>query len=108
LATYEIDDDILNSDAAAGYFERADKRALMGLRATCEILGLPLPEYALRRKPGRTPAGDVRNAYAVDHPVPRPMTLAPRKEDASPEHRATVQAANAARLSRPAQSALSL
>lgn len=108
MATYEIDDEILNSDAAAGYFERADKRALMGLRATCEILGLPLPDYALRRKPGRTPAGDVRNAYAVDHPVPRPMTLAPRKEDASPEHRAAVQAANAARLSRPAEIGLSL
>ncbi|AYJ87287.1 hypothetical protein D3Y57_16785 [Sphingomonas paeninsulae] len=102
MAIYEIDDEVLNSEAAAGYFERADKRALMGLRATCEILGLPLPDYALRRKPGRTPAGDVMRAYAVDHPVPRPLTLAPRKEDAIPERIAAVRAANAARLNRAA------
>jgi hypothetical protein len=93
MAIHTIDDDILNSDAAADYFTRADYRVMMGFRATLELLNLPVPVYAIRKKPGRTPARDVAAAYAADHPTPRPMTLAPRKPNASPERIASLVAA---------------
>ena len=84
MATFTVTDTILNSEAAQGYFARADKRAMMGLRATCEILGIPVPEYARRQKPGRTPAGDVMRAFAADNPPPRRTALAPRKPNFVP------------------------
>ena len=84
MTIYTVTDDVLNSDQAAAYFMRADHRAMMGLRATLEILGIPVPTYAVRRKPGRTPAKDVMDAFQSDNPAPRPMTLAPRKSNAIP------------------------
>jgi hypothetical protein len=100
LATFTITDDVLNSASSAEYFETADRRTLIGLRYTLEILGIPLPQYALRRPPGRTPARDVMRAFATDYPLLSPTTLAPRKEDATPDRIAAVRAANATRLSR--------
>jgi hypothetical protein len=73
LTTYTVTDDIIKGEAAEAYFLKTDARALMGLRATLEILGIPCPDYAVRRKPGRTPAGDVLIAYHADYPAPRPM-----------------------------------
>jgi hypothetical protein len=84
MATYTVSDDALTSAQAEAYFSRADHRALMGLRATVEILGIPVPDYAVRRKPGRTPAKDVMKAYRADNPAPRSHTLAPRKPNADP------------------------
>jgi hypothetical protein len=84
MATYTVSDDALTSAQAEAYFSRADHRALMGLRATVEILGIPVPDYAVRRKPGRTPAKDVMRAYRADNPAPRSHTLAPRKPNADP------------------------
>lgn len=84
MAIYTVTDDVLNSDKAEEYFTRADHRIMTGLRATLEILGIPVPTYAIRRKPGRTPAKDVAAAYAADCPAPRNMTLPERKPNASP------------------------
>ena len=84
MATYTVTDDVLNSEQAQGYFARAHPRALMGLRATLEILGIPVPTYAIRRKPGRTPAKDVMDAIRADMPTQFSTALAPRKPNASP------------------------
>lgn len=100
MAIYTVTDDVLNSEQAQGYFERADHRAMMGLRAALEILGIPVPTYAIRRKPGRTPAKDVMDAFRADSPAPLNTTLAPRKPNASPAQVAAAQADNSARLAR--------
>jgi hypothetical protein len=86
MGTYTVSDDALTSAQAEAYFSRADHRALMGLRATVEILGIPVPDYAVRRKPGRTPAKDVMRAYRADNPAARSHTLAPRKPNAPRAH----------------------
>ena len=85
-----VDCRALHSPAAEQYFTRHDRRYMIGLRATLELLGLPLPDYATRRKPGATPARRVMEAFRADHPTGIPTTLAPRKPNASP---ATVAAA---------------
>ena len=79
-----IDYEVIHSPEAEAYFNRADRRVTIGLRAALELLGIPVPQYAVRRKPGRTPARDVLAAYAVDHPAPRSTVLAPRKPNANP------------------------
>lgn len=81
---------VLYSPAAESYFTRADRRVMIGLRATLEMVGLPLPDYALRRERGRSPASRVADAFKADHPTGLPTTLALRKPNASP---ATVAAA---------------
>lgn len=85
MPIYTVTDDVISSDKAAEYFTRADRRVMVGLRAALELLGLPVPDYAIRRKPGRTPASGVAAAYAADNPRPFPTVLAPRKPNASPE-----------------------
>ena len=100
MTIYTVTDDVLNSEQAQGYFERAHPRALMGLRATLEILGIPVPTYAIRRKPGRTPAKDVMDAIRADMPVPLSTALAPRNANASPDQVTQAQADNTARLTR--------
>lgn len=95
MAIHNISTDALYSQAAAKYFVNADRRVMIGLRAALELLGLPTPEYAHRRKPGATPGRAVMAAYRADNPEPRATTLAPRKPNASPE---TVAAARAERL----------
>lgn len=71
MATHTVRDDVIHSEHAAAYFQRADRRVTIGLRATLEMLGLPVPDYAIRRKPGRTPAKDVAASYAADAMVHR-------------------------------------
>lgn len=85
MATHNINVAALYSPSAANYFTHADRRVMIGLRATLGILGLPEPEYAHRRKPGRTPAKAVLAAYHADNPQPRSTTLASRKPNASPD-----------------------
>ncbi|MBL0114279.1 MAG: hypothetical protein IPP45_01915 [Sphingomonadales bacterium] len=94
MAIYTVTDDVLNSEQAQGYFERAHPRALMGLRATLEILGIPVPTYAIRRKPGRTPAKDVMDAIRADMPAQFSTALAPRKPNASPDRVAAATVPN--------------
>ncbi len=98
MATYTVTDDIIKGEAAEAYFLRADRRLMMGLRATLEILGIPCPLYAVRRKPGSTPAGAVLNAYHGDYPAPRHMTLRPRKPNAHASRLAEIAANQAARM----------
>ena len=102
MATYTVTDDVLNSDACADYFTRSDGRLIVGLRAALEILGIPLPVYAIRRKPGRTPAKDMLDAHAADSPTPRPMTLAPVRYARTPADVAMRQIAKAHREGVPA------
>ncbi len=84
MANHTVNDDVINSDVAEAYFSRADPRITAGLRVALEMLGIPVPLYAVRRKPGRTPAGDVLKAFTADNPQPRPMVLAPRKPNYVP------------------------
>ena len=100
MASFTVTIDIINSPQAQDYFTRADRRVMIGLRATLELLKLPVPDYALRRKPGRTPAKDVAAACAAGMSAPRPMTLPKRKPSASS---AVVAAAKAAREQRLGQ-----
>lgn len=82
--TIQVDYSVIYSPQAEAYFARADRRATIGLRAALELLGIPVPDYATRRKPGRTPARDVLAAYGADHPK-QPLTqIAPRKPNYTP------------------------
>ena len=85
MATYTVADDVLCSEQAASYFQRADRRVLIGLRACLELLNIPVPEYAKRKPPGRPPSQAVAVAYQADHGRPLNYTLAPRKPNATPE-----------------------
>ena len=93
-----VNDDILTSPEAEAYFQRADRRIMIGLRATCEMLGIPTPIYAERGKPGVTPAKTVMKAYQADNPTPRTTTLAPRKPNATPERVQAAKAMNQRRI----------
>ena len=99
LTTITVNDGILNSPEAEAYFQRADRRVMIGLRATCEILGVPTPIYAERGKPGVTPAKMVTQAYQADNPAPRPLVLPDRKTNATPERMKAAKATNQRRLS---------
>lgn len=96
MATHTIADDVLHSPAAEAYFTNADRRVMIGFRATLELLGLPLPLYALRRQPGPAPARSVAAAFRADHPKQFSTELRPRKPDASPERVADAQSRTAA------------
>ena len=65
----EVDTSVLNTDYAEAYFtERADRRIMIGLRATLEMLGIPLPEWAERKPTGRKPGRAIMAAYRADNP----------------------------------------
>lgn len=98
MATFTVTDDIINSYQAERYFMRADRRVMIGLRAALEMLGVPVPDYALRRKPGQTPAKVVLAAFRADHPEPPSTTLAPRKANAPKDVVAAARAARDERL----------
>lgn len=83
MAVFTINDDIITSEAAKGYFCQADRRVMIGLRAALEMLGIPVPDYAKRRQPGLPPSRSVQAAYRADHRKPRNYTTAPRKPNAS-------------------------
>lgn len=63
-----VNDELLNSQAAKEYFSRADGRVMIGVRATLEMLGIPVPEYARRKPTGRPPSRSINAAFKVDHP----------------------------------------
>jgi hypothetical protein len=68
MAVHTVSDEIINSPAAKDYFSSADKRIMIGLRAALEMLSIPVPQYAVRRPPGRPPSRAVASAYRADHP----------------------------------------
>lgn len=98
MATFTVTDDIINSEQAEAYFIRADRRVMIGLRAALELLGLPTPEYARRRKTGPTPAKAAMAAYHADNPQRRPMVLAARRPNAPADLVASSRAARSERL----------
>jgi hypothetical protein len=94
MAEFTVSDDIISSSAAAEYFARADKRVLIGVRATLEMLEIPVPQYAVRRPPGRPPSRAVADAFAADHGKTRPQR--PVSQDPLGEHRLAAAVAKAA------------
>jgi hypothetical protein len=67
------------------------------MRYLLEGLGIDLPRYARRRIGGRPPhradkGSDVVAAYERDNPSYEPLTLAPRKPNATPERMAELAA----------------
>lgn len=68
MAVFTVSDDIINSMQAQDYLTRADRRVLIGVRATLEMLGIPVPEFAKRKPPGRPPARAVAAAFSADNP----------------------------------------
>lgn len=98
MGTATVTTDIINSPQAQAYFTRADRRVMIGLRAALEMLRLPVPEYALRRKSGPTPAKATLAAYEADNPSPRSTVLPERKPNASPDRVAAVLALRASGL----------
>jgi len=65
----EVDTSVLSTDYAETYFtERADRRIMIGLRATLEMLCIPLPEWAERKPTGRKPGRSIAAAYRADNP----------------------------------------
>lgn len=91
MPTFTVNDDLISSLHAERYFLGADRRVMMGLRTALEMLSLPVPDYAKRRKPGATPAKATLAAYNQDNPAPRFLTAAERKPNASPERIAAVE-----------------
>jgi hypothetical protein len=39
---------------------------MIGMRATLEMLGIPVPSYATRKPPGRPPARAIADAFSTD------------------------------------------
>lgn len=80
MTTYTVTDDIIRSPHAEEYFLNSDRRYMIGLRATLEMLKIPVPEYATRKPPGRPPARHIMAAYDADHPRYRPLEYKPRPD----------------------------
>ena len=95
MAALTINDAIITSPAAEAYFDRADSRVRVGFRAALEMLGVPVPEYAKRKPPGRPPARAVAAAYEADHGKTPNYALAARKPNASPQAVAKAKARSA-------------
>lgn len=86
MTTITLNVEALYSPEAEQYFTRSDRRIMTGLRATLTVLGLPFPDYALRRTPGPNPAAAALAAFHADNPHKRPaFAVLPRKANASPE-----------------------
>jgi hypothetical protein len=77
VATYTVTDDRLSSEAAAIHFSTADRRVLIGIRAALELLGVPVPQYALRRSSGRPPSRVIAAACDADNPTYKPLAYQP-------------------------------
>jgi hypothetical protein len=99
VPTYTVTDDLLNSEAAANYFTRADRRIMIGLRLTLEHLEMPVPEWAKRQPPGPRAGKGLVAALAADHPSERRnITSYTRRPNASPDAVAAAKRRNATRL----------
>ena len=63
-----IDTGVFDTPEAADYFTKADHRILCGCRATLEMLGIPLPDWAQRKPTGPKPGKAIMAAFRADHP----------------------------------------
>ena len=102
MATATIDTDIVESPQAQAYFTKADRRVMIGLRATLEMLHLPVPSYAHRGYSGKSPAKIALALYNADHPSVPSTILPERKPNATPERIATLEALRASGMGAPA------
>lgn len=75
MAIYTVTDDKISSPAAAAHLSY-DRRVMIGVRNTLEILGIPLPEWVKRKPPGRPPSRAILRALGADNPqqAPAPLT----------------------------------
>ena len=64
-----INTDVLHSAHVAEYLTKSDRRIRCGFRAALELLGLPLPDAAVRTPPGYKPGKVIAAAYGADAPV---------------------------------------
>ena len=94
MTIHTVDDTILHSPTAEAYFRGGDRRILIGLRTTLELLKLPTPAYCLRRAPGPKSNAGVALAFAADNPTPRATILAPRKSNVTAERIAAIRGQN--------------
>ena len=63
-----IDTGVFDTPEAEAYFGKADHRILCGCRATLEMLGIPLPEWAMRKPTGPKPGNRIAAAFRADNP----------------------------------------
>jgi hypothetical protein len=68
MTTLTIDTRVFDLPEAKAYFGKADHRILCGCRATLEMLGIPLPEWASRKPSGPKPGRAIMAAFRADHP----------------------------------------
>ncbi|MDG5489219.1 hypothetical protein NYR55_11400 [Sphingomonas sp. BGYR3] len=95
MNTVTINADALYSPQAEQYFTRSDRRIMTGLRATLTVLGLPFPDYALRRTPGPNPAAAALAAFHSDNPQLRHRAaVLPRRANATPDRVAAARASS--------------
>lgn len=59
---------VLDTPGAEAYFTKADPRIMCGCRATLEMLGIPLPDWAKRKPTGPKPGRAIAAAFRADHP----------------------------------------
>lgn len=79
-----IDTNVLDTTEASDYFTKADHRILCGCRATLEMLGIPLPEWAQRKPSGPKPGQTIMAAYRAENPETlHEATMRKSKESAS-------------------------
>ena len=69
MATTLVTTEIIESQQAQNYFTKADRRVMIGLRATLEMLNIPIPDYAHRGYSGPTPAKVTIAAFNADNPL---------------------------------------
>ena len=62
-----VDTAVLHSPQTAAYLANADRRIVIGFRAALEMLGIALPEAALRRPYGRSGVATIMRAYNADN-----------------------------------------
>jgi hypothetical protein len=68
MTTITIDTRVFDLPEAEAYFSKADHRILCGCRATLEMLGIPLPEWAMRKPTGPKPGKAIMAAFRADNP----------------------------------------
>ncbi|MCW2337395.1 hypothetical protein M2337_001628 [Sphingobium sp. B2D3A] len=66
MATH-IDEAVLRTPQIASYLSTADRRIVSGFRMALELLGVPVPEAALRKPNGRPSIAAVMAVYDRDN-----------------------------------------
>jgi hypothetical protein len=66
----QIDEAVLRTPQIATYLSTADRRIVSGFRMALELLGVPVPEDALRKPNGRPSIAAVMATYDHDNRSP--------------------------------------